>query len=32
MKRLKNAEMLNLDTERDFYTKHVQHLNTTERM
>jgi len=32
MKRLKNVATLNLGRERDFYTKHAWHLNTTERM
>jgi hypothetical protein len=32
MKRFQNVETINLGTERDFYTKHGQHLNTTERM
>lgn len=32
MKRFENVEMINLGTEKDFYTKNGQHLNTTERM
>ena len=32
MKMFENVETIKLDTERDFYTKHAQHLNTTERM
>ena len=32
VKRFKNLETINLGTERDIYTKHGQHLNTTERM
>jgi hypothetical protein len=32
MKRFENVEMINLGTERDFYTKNEHHLNTTERM
>jgi len=32
MKRFENVETMNMGTERDFYTKNGQHLNTTERM
>jgi hypothetical protein len=31
MKSFKNVEMINLGIEREFYTKHGQHLNTRER-